>query len=53
MCELRFGEDGKHHMLTHGVHRDGVIRFTMDAMGEHMMLAIFTEAEFTQLSLPG
>ena len=33
--------------------RDGVIRFTMDAMGEHMMLAIFTEAEFTQLSLPG
>ena len=33
--------------------RDGIIRFTMDTMGEHMMLAIFTEAEFTQLSLPG
>lgn len=33
--------------------RNGMIRFTMDTMGEHMMLAIFTEAEFTQLSLPG
>ena len=33
--------------------KDGAIRFTLDAMGEHMYLAIFTEAEFQQLSLPG